>query len=126
MKRLVQRVEDIGIGIQSFPDKLQKYLDEKSKDGWEYCGQLGMFYVFKRWEEEPRVVQGGGNPIYGSSYNNNYSNPSYRPYPYNPSPSFQPYQPQPQQSYGYNPSNFGVRVDPADDNKIYSQNPFED
>lgn len=127
MKKLVQKVIDINPSIESIPSKLQEFLNHMSADGWEYCGQIGMSYVFKRWEEEPVVVQGGNN--YGNG-NNNYSpynGNNYRPYNpyYNPNPSFHPYT-SPQPSQAFNPSNFGTRVDPADDNRIYNKNPFDE
>lgn len=124
MRKLVQKVVDINPSIESIPSRLQEFLDNMSRDGWEYCGQIGMSCVFKRWEEEPVVCQDRRN--YGSTpytpYNNSNYQGGYRPY----TPNFQPYQNHNPQPYPYNPSNFGTRVDPGEDNKIYSTNPFED
>lgn len=87
MRRLVHQVVDINPSISSFRDKLQEFFDMKSKDGWEYCGQVGLFHVFKRWENAPEVIEGtpyngngyGYQPYggYGGQYR-----PTYQPQPY--------------------------------------------
>ena len=105
----------------SSPERLQKYFDRKSSEGWEYCGQIGIFHLFKRWEEIPNVVEGGSSNVYGQGYN------PYRPQTYQPSyqPTYSPYNPnQGFNNNPYNPSRFGVRVD-EDDNK-YNGNPFDE
>lgn len=123
MKKLVQRVVEINPVIESIPEKLQKFLDDKSKDGWEYSGQIGMFYVFKRWEEETQVVQNeGGYGGYNPGYQTYNPNQGYRPYP-----NFQQFNPQPTPQTYFNPNNFGVRVEPENNNKkICGSNPFDE
>lgn len=121
MKKLVQKVFDINPSLMSSPERLQKYFDRKSSEGWEYCGQIGIFHLFKRWEEIPNVVEGGSSNVYGQGYN------PYRPQTYQPSyqPTYSPYNPnQGFNNNPYNPSRFGVRVD-EDDNK-YNGNPFDE
>lgn len=118
MRRLVQKVFDINPGATSNPDRLQRYLDKKSSEGWEYCGQIGLFYVFKRWEEIPNVVDGGNNygqaPYFGGSQ-------------YRPPQSFQPYNPYSPNNYTpqYKPQQWGVKVNESDDDK-YNSNPFDE
>lgn len=130
MKKLVQKVVDINPSYTTSPEILQKYLDKKSSEGWEFCGQIGLFYVFKRWEEVANVVDNSnGNVWNGGSYGgstNNYGSyySQFRPQvyqPYNPNPQPQTYQ-QPQ----YNPGQFGVRVKPDEDDAVYPGNPFDD
>lgn len=128
MKRLVQRVFDINPSIMSDSVRLQSFFTKMSEDNWEYCGQVGIFYVFKRWEEEPNVVNGGSSsfrqqPQQSSPYFGQYNPPSYQPQSYQP-----PYQ-SPYGGYGsynrYNPQNFGVRVDESDKYDRYTDdNPF--
>lgn len=127
MKKLVQKVVDIDPRFSTNPESLQAYLDKKSSEGWEFCGQIGLFYVFKRWEEVANVVDNSNGNVWngntmGGAYTGNYGYNPYRPQvyqPYNPNP--QPYSTTPQ----YNPSNFGVRVKP-DEDKIYPGNPFDE
>lgn len=95
MKKLVQKIFDINPMDMSDAHRLQEFIDKKSKENWEYCGQIGLFYVFKRWEEEPSVVNGGSSsfrqspPQYqgtygqynpGGMYGREY-NPGYPQYP---------------------------------------------
>lgn len=110
MRRLVQKVVDINPAISADKRRLQEYFDKKSSDGWEMCGQIGIYYVFKRWEEVPNVVEGGNGY---SSYNSyqTFGQPTYRPY----QPQTPYFNPNGGTSYGtsynsYNPSSFGVRV----------------
>lgn len=59
MRKLVQKVVELDTLYSSDKTLLQSKLDELSKDGWELCGQVGIFHVVKRYEEETKVYQGG-------------------------------------------------------------------
>lgn len=91
MRKLVQKVVEIDTSYSYDKDVLQKKLDELSKDGWELCGQIGIFHIVKRWEEETRVYQGGycqpqdygSNRPYTPPYNPGYMNNNGYGYGYN-------------------------------------------
>lgn len=68
MRKLVQKLVDIDPVILSNPEGLQRRLDEMSSKGWEYSGQIGLYYVFKRWEEETKVYEPTYKPPYTPPY----------------------------------------------------------
>lgn len=129
MRKLVQRLFDINPYVISDSSRVQEFLDKMSRDNWEYCGQIGLYYVFKRWEEEPNVISGGSGsfyqpqpnpPSYGNGYGQSqYNHPTFQPQQYNPYSSNSNSNP----AYNggrYNPSQFGVRVNEG----CESENPF--
>lgn len=113
MKRLVQKLVDLNPAITSNASKLQELLDSESSNGWEFSGQIGLFYVFKRWENVPDVVEGGNpnspyNP-YSSGINRYGYGSGGGSYPYQ-SPSYYPHP-------TYNPSSWGNRVNSNEDDQ---------
>lgn len=126
MKKLVQKVFDINPALMSDSVRLQNFLNKMSDDNWEYCGQLGIFYIFKRWEEEPDVVKGGSSSFRNQSNDTPYFG-GYSPNP--PSYGFpnqqyqhQQYRPQYRESQVYDPTKFGTLVEGSDKNdNIYNR-----
>lgn len=123
MKKLVQKLFEINDHIANGgPEVLQSFLDRVSADGWEYCGMLSDYYIFKRWEEKTTVSDTGRfenkkpenncncqqNAQYQPQFN---YQPQYQP-PYNPYPfnnyqkpytgGYQPYGQPMGTPYGYN------------------------
>lgn len=113
MRKLVQKLVELEPYLSNNKELLQAKLDELSKDGWELCGQVGLFHIFKRWEEEVKVYQNGydSQPNYQPGYYGNNYNSGFNGYGYG---NYNNYRPPFQQQYynNYNNNNYGYRPQP--------------